>query len=87
MRSGGAAEEQFLYVPADFRTQHIVRNVLIVAAGDQDHLFGEAPQAGDGAAGAGGNGVVIVPDAVLDANQFKNFMVRGECFKKIIMEL
>ena len=39
------------------------------------------------AAAAEAGDVVLLSPASASFDQFKNFMVRGECFKKIIMEL
>ena len=66
---GGAGEVELPDMLADLGAEHIEGDVLVIAAGDEDDLLREAAQAGDGAAGGGGDGIVVEPDAVLDAHQ------------------
>ena len=48
-------------------------------------LFENAVLAAAGAAQAGD--IVLMSPASASFDQFKNFMVRGECFKKLVKEL
>ena len=50
----------------DLRPDGIVGDALVLAPGDEDHLFREAPEPGDGAAGGRGDGVVVPTDAPAD---------------------
>ena len=43
--------------------------MLVVTAGNQQNLFLEAPQTGNGTAGRGCDGIVVEPDTVLDPHQ------------------
>jgi len=63
---------------ADFRPKHVVGDVLVVAAGDQDYLFREAAQTRNGAAGAGGDGIVVEPHAVLHPHQLNAMLHAAE---------
>ena len=65
---------------ADLRPQHVVRDVLVIAAGNQDHLFREAAQTRNGAAGAGGDGIVVEPHAVLHPHQLNAVLYAAEGF-------
>ena len=53
----------------NLRAQGLEGDVLIVAPRDQNQLLIEASQARDGAGGRGGDGVVVIPDAVLLPHQ------------------
>ena len=50
-------------------THHIVGDVLIVAAGDQQNFFFKAAQAGNGTAGRGCDGIIVELHAVFDPYQ------------------
>ena len=67
--SGSPGQHQGLDVRHDLRPQGLEGNVLVIAAGNQNHLLGKAPQARRGAGGRGGDGVVVEPDSVLDPDQ------------------
>ena len=54
---------------ADLRTEHVIRDVLVVAARDQDQLFGERAQTGNCSRRTGRDRIVVEADAVLDAHQ------------------
>ena len=54
---------------ANFRPQGVVGDVLVIAPGNEDDLLREAPEPRNGAAGAGGDGVVIKPNAVFLPDQ------------------
>ena len=64
-----AGDNQHLNMLADWFAQHIVRNVLVVAARNQDDLLLEGFKTGNRARRAGSNRVVIVLDAVLLAHK------------------
>ena len=49
--------------------QHVKGNVLIITPGDENDLLREGAQPGNGAGGAGGDGVVIVPHPVIGTYQ------------------
>ena len=53
----------------DLRPQHIKGNVFVIAAGDHDYLLAERPQPRDGTGGTGGNGVIIIPHALIGSYQ------------------
>ena len=58
--AGGTHQHQVLDVGNDFRCQRLIRDVLVVAARNEDDLLVEAAQARNGAGGAGTDGVVVV---------------------------
>ena len=60
-----AAEDEQADMPADLRPKGVERDLLIVAARDQHELLVERVQTCDGPRRAGGDGVVIIFDAVL----------------------
>ena len=45
---GVAGKEQLLYMGCHLGAQHVEGDVLVVAAGDEDHLLVEGAQTGDG---------------------------------------
>ena len=66
----------------NFRTQHIKGNVLIVSPGDQNDLLCKGAEAGDGPGGTGGDGVVVVPDAIYRAYQLNAVLHAAEAAGK-----
>ena len=66
---GRAGQDERLDVRADRLAEHIVGDVLVVAARDQDDLLLEGFKTGNRARRAGSNRVVIVLDAVLLAHK------------------
>ena len=57
---------------ADLRPKHIERNLLVITTGNQDHLFPEAVKTGDGPAGRGSNGVIVVTTKASESNVSAN---------------
>ena len=56
--------------------------MFIIATGDQDHLLRKRAQAGDGARGAGGDGVVVIPHPVQLPDQLDPVFYAAECLGK-----
>jgi UDP-N-acetylmuramoylalanine--D-glutamate ligase len=67
-----------------------IRAAVEICAGEQPEMVdcGKFENAVRAAAAAAGEGdVVLISPASASFDEFKNFMVRGECFKKIVKEL
>ena len=62
----------------DFRCQRLIRNVLVVAASDQNDLLVKAAQTGNGARRAGADGVVVVQHAVQRAHRLNAVLHTGK---------
>ena len=62
--------------------EHIVRDMLIVAAGDQNDLLLEGAQPRNGTGGAGTNGIIVVFDAVQLPYQFNTVLHAAEALGK-----
>ena len=61
---GRAGQDERLDMRADRLAQHVVGDVLVISARDQDDLLLEGFQTGNGARRAGGDRIVVVLDAV-----------------------
>ena len=66
---GSAAEKQELYMVVDDRAKIIVRDPLVLSAGNENDLFRESTRPRDGAAGAGSDGIVVPSNTVSCADQ------------------
>ena len=67
----------------DLAAQGVEGDVFVIAAGDQDHLLREGAQARRGAAGAAGDGIVIVPHPLIGAHQLDTVLHAAEFTGKL----
>ena len=69
---------QLLDMGNNFRSEHVIRDMLIVSAGDQNHLFLKCAQTRNGSGRAGCNRIIIIAHAVLDAYQLNAVLYAAE---------
>ena len=76
--ASSAHQHQIFDVGDDLRCQRLVGDVLIVAACDEDDLPVKAAQTGNGAGGAGADGIVIVQHAVQSTHRLDAVLHAGK---------
>ena len=73
-----AGEQQQLYMVADRLAEHVIRDMLVVAACNENDLLLEGIQSCDGSRRTGGDGVVVILHAVLLAHELDAMLNAAE---------
>ena len=73
-----AGEQQQLHMVADGLAEHIVGDMLVIAARDEDDFLLERVEARDGSCRAGGDRVVVILHAVLFAHELDAVLYAAE---------